>query len=266
MLQFFRNATIREINMTTYHILNGDCLADQLKQTKINQEFVICRECLIDGDLKAKDSAGFWAVRGKFIAAAYKVSEETYFNDVVGEFEKLNTLPAHSEVCLWFGNDLFCQVNMWFVVSLLAHQPTISLYRVFPALADTFGTCKGFAKSGSRMLEEAYALRKKFSPQDIELGKDLWAAYKNNDFQKLQALSQVPSGCFRHLAEVCRAHADRFPEDKSLGRPDRVVKEIIDSGPADFQAVFSEFSKRESIYGFGDAQLKIIYDQQMLNH
>ena len=39
--------------MTTYHILNGDCLAEQLRQTKINQNFIVCRECFIDGNLYA---------------------------------------------------------------------------------------------------------------------------------------------------------------------------------------------------------------------
>jgi len=45
--------------MSTYHILNGDCLAEQLKQTKVNHDFIVCRECLIEGPLNAEKSDEF---------------------------------------------------------------------------------------------------------------------------------------------------------------------------------------------------------------
>ena len=65
--------------MTTYHILNGDCLADQLRQTKINQDFIVCRECFIEGNLYADNITNFWSIRAEFIADTYKVSTEEYF-------------------------------------------------------------------------------------------------------------------------------------------------------------------------------------------
>ncbi|ROH96054.1 hypothetical protein EGI05_16215 [Chryseobacterium daecheongense] len=36
-----------------FHILNGDCLAEQLKETSIKGGVIICREALISGDIKA---------------------------------------------------------------------------------------------------------------------------------------------------------------------------------------------------------------------
>ena len=252
--------------MTTYHILNGDSLIQQLKQTKINQDFIVCRECFIDGNLIADNSSDFWTIRAKFISETYNISEKDYFAKTVKEFEKLKALPDDSEVCLWFGNDLFCQTNMWFIISLLADKMTVRLCRVFPNSSDFFGTCKGFAVSDSEMLEQSYSSREIFTPKDVELGKNLWTAYKNQDFNKLIELSNIQSNCFRHLDEVCQAHIDRFPKDKSLGRPDKVVKEIIETKSRVFEDVFLEFSKREGIYGFGDLQVKNIYDKQMHCH
>jgi hypothetical protein len=66
------------------------------------------------------------------------------------------------------------------------------------------------------------------------------------------------------LDEVCQAHIDRFPEDQSSGRPERLVEELIQTHSTDFNKVFSEFSEREGIYGFGDLQLKTIYDKLMI--
>jgi hypothetical protein len=252
--------------MTTYHVLNGDCLADQLRQTKINQDFIVCRECLIDGNLYAANIADFWAIRANFFTDTYNVAIEEYFSKTVSEIEKLNNLPDNCEVCLWFENDLFCQTNMWFVISILAKHTTIKIYRVFPMIENNEDKWKGFGIANTKKLEQAYYSKVRFTPKDIELGSNLWASYQNGDLNKLKVLSKKQSDCFEYLEQVCQAQIDRFPSDSTLGRPDKVVKEIIDNSSTEFKIVFSEFSDREGIYGFGDLQLKNIYDRQMHSH
>lgn len=252
--------------MKTYHILNGDCLVDKLRQTKINQDFIICRECLIDGDLSADNISDFWITRANFIADAYGVSSKEYFSKTASEFEKLNNVPDNSQICLWFENDLFCQTNMWFVISMLANRPTLKLFRIFPIIENDADTWKGFGISNAEKLEKAYTSKIQFTLKDIELGKSLWTAYQNNDLSKLKILSQKQSGCFKYLEKVCQAHIDRFPVSNSMGRPSKVVKEIIETKSTNFEDVFSEFSTQQGIYGFGDLQLKNIYDRQMRSH
>ena len=250
--------------MTTYHILNGDCLAVQLSQTGINQDYIICRESLIEGDLKSNNANEFWSIRAKFIEDTYNVSTEEYFTKTVKEFEKITRLPDNSEVCLWFENDLFCQTNMWFIIYLISEKnTTLKLYRVFPTIEINDDLWKGFGIADAEMLKQAYFNKVNFKPKDIELGKKLWTAYKNEDFLRLKELSKKQSDCFKYLEEVCMAHLDRFPLDKTLARPDKIIKEIIETQSIEFQDVFIEFSKREGIYGFSDLQIKNIYDRQM---
>lgn len=66
--------------MITYHVLNGDCLAEQLRKTAINQNFIVCREALIDGNVKADNLEEFWEIRAKFIVNTYNASIEDYFD------------------------------------------------------------------------------------------------------------------------------------------------------------------------------------------
>ena len=245
--------------MKKYLILNGDCLAEQLKATKINQDFIICRECLIDGNVSADNLSEFWEVRAEFISDTFGADD--YFQKVVEELTKVQHLPEGSEVCLWFENDLFCQTNMWFVLSLLSKQPDLRLFRVFPVIEDESDIWKGFGATTSETLEKAYKQRVAFQAQDIELGVKLWEAYQSQDFVKLKELSEQNSDCFQYLEEVCAAHIERFPKDSSLGRPERVIKKIIAGKPKDFQEVFAEFSIREGIYGFGDLQVKEIFER-----
>lgn len=247
--------------MKTYHILNGDCLAEQLKQTTIQNEYIICRECLIEGEVNAPNLADFWKIRARFITENYGATSEDYFERTVREIEKLNTIPSNAEVCLWFENDLFCQANMWFIISLLVAQPTLKVFRIFPKINKLSDTWKGFGIATTETLEHAFQEKVLFQTSDIILGNNLWTAYKNHDFEKLTELSKIPSNCFQNLAEVCQSHIDRFPDNNSLGRPERVIKEIIDTKSADFEVVFAEFSNKEGIYGFGDLQVKSMLDR-----
>ena len=242
--------------MTTFHVLNGDCLAEQLRQTRINQDFIVCRECLIDGDVSAKNLAEFWTIRAKFIGESFSVSVEQYYENTVKELEKLTSLPEASEVCLWFENDLFCQTNMWFMLTLLSKQVRLKLYRVFPIIAKKADEWKGFGNATSKKLEQAFASKIPFKPKDFDLGLNLWNAYQNGDLKKLKELSKEQSDCFNYLEEVCQAHIERFPLGNSLGRPEKVLKEIMKTKPNDFYSIFTKFSEQEGIYGFGDSQIK----------
>ena len=55
----------------------------------------------------------------------YGPEEGMYRDRVVPEFRKIISIPKDETVYLWFEDDLFCQINMWFAVHLLytSHQP-----------------------------------------------------------------------------------------------------------------------------------------------
>ncbi|HJW27794.1 MAG TPA: DUF1835 domain-containing protein, partial [Saprospiraceae bacterium] len=213
--------------MASFHILNGDSLAYSFRETGINQDFMICQECLVVGEVKANTLKEFWAVRSEFISSTYHVSKQQYYDKTVHDFEKLNALPADTEVCLWFEHDLFCQVNMWFILSFLSNHPSLKISRVIPVIVKADDLWKGFAISDASQLEQAYVERIHFAAEDIDLGKKLWAAYQVGDLDELRALSQIISDCFPLLEEVGQAHIDRFPPDGGPGRPERTLMEIM---------------------------------------
>lgn len=249
--------------MKRFHILNGDCLFEQLKNTAIEGEFITCRECLIDGEVKASNLNDFWEIRANHISKTYHASPDEYYRKSVRELERINSIPGQSEVCLWFEHDLFCQVNMWFCLSLLANRSDLKICRIFPVVENQDEIWKGFANADSSSLERAYSQRVILTQNDADLGIKLWEAYQNDDFISLSQLSSIKSSNFQYLEEVCQAHIDRFPPDNSLGRPERVIRDIIEQATTDFYPLFSIFSEKEGIYGFGDLQVKTIYDRLM---
>src|SRR5215210_3615464 len=101
------------------HVLAGDALAENFNKTGIDGEVAVCRECLIEGDVKAENLNDFWEIRADFIVSVYGENKEKYFETVADEFRKLNNLTPGAEVNLWFEYELFCQTNMWFCLDLL---------------------------------------------------------------------------------------------------------------------------------------------------
>ena len=245
-----------------YNILNGDSLAYSFPDAKIEGNIIVIREGLIDGDLSGGNLHDFWQSRAKYM----KITETEYNNSVVKEFEKIISAPDNSEFNLWFEYDLFCQVNMWFVISIInSLSIKKEIFAVYTSYLDQTSKqfWNGFGPANSDELKVCYANKIPLSEADINLGKDLWEAYKNGDLEKLTILSKDQSLAFPHLQEVVKAHVDRFPKDGTNGRPEKVIEDITKNISTDFQEVFKEFWNRESIYGFGDSQLKILYDKVM---
>jgi len=245
-----------------YHVLNGDALVDRFKATGLTGEMIVARECLIEGDLKGDTVQEFLENRAHFIEDEFNEARIHYYDNVVHEFEKLLNAEPGSEFNLWFGYDLFCQANMWFIISLISHlEGDKEIYVVYPSFRDKHEIWLEFGRADVTQLQDAYNKRTRFQERDLRLADDLWIAYKHADLARLNDLSIYTSPCFPYLQDVCSAHIDRFPYKGRKGRPERVMEDILKKNVRDFRTAFIEFTAREGVYGFGDDQVRKIFDK-----
>jgi hypothetical protein len=242
--------TIEKINLMKFHVLAGDALAGDFKETKIAGETIVCREALVDGSVKAANLEEFWKVRAEFMANSHDAKREDYFETVAAEFAKLQrAAAAGAEINLWFEYELFCQVNFWFCLSLIG-ESTAKIFRVAPVTRKDAEIWKGFGGLAANDLEKCFAGRTELSEADRLLGARLWQAFQNADFQTLGELSATDSASFPHLNEVCRAAIEQN------SRPPEILRQIIKDGKTGFGEIFTEFSAQAGVYGFGDTQVK----------
>jgi hypothetical protein len=244
-----------------YNILNGDSLAFSFPDAAIEGDIVVMREALIDGDLSGNNLNEFWQSRAKF----HDSTEAQYYSDIVKEFEKMINAPDNSEFNLWFEFDLFCQINMWFVISIINSLPiNKKVYAVYTSYLDKTSKqfWNGFGSANSNELLICFEDRTLLNNVDLQLAEDLWTAYKSGNLDELTRLATKQSSAFPHLQEVVKAHVDRFPKE-GKGRPEKVIEDITKNISTDFNIVLKEFWNKESIYGFGDTQVKYLYDKVM---
>lgn len=98
----------------------------------------------------------------------------------------------------------------------------------------------------------------------IEMDKiaSLWNSYQSDDPEKLTNTAIELKVSFPFILQAVDAHIARIPTKNNPGRPVQALMEIMnDLETIDFAPVFKEFNKRESIYGYGDLQVKRLFDE-----
>ncbi len=235
------------------HVLSGDSLVEPFGKTNIDGEIIVCRECLIDGDLMAENLEEVWNVRDEYLSKSFIKPDNFYREKVKSEFDRLIENADGSEINLWFEYELFCQVNLWFCLSLLKDK-NVEIFVVYPIIKDEKDIWKGFGFLDEEDLKASFEQRIKLGKEDILLGVELWKAFQAKDFQALEELSKTESKSFPTLKEVGKAACEIEM------RPKETLQKIIKNGETDFGKVFREFNKTEGIYGFGDLQVKKIFD------
>lgn len=240
---------------STYHILNGDALYERL-ELPAHEEVIIFRECLIDGPILASDFTQFTNLRSDFISSYFDVSQESYHKRSYPELKKIHDIPSGAEVFLWFEDDLFCQTNFWYSCHVLSQKKKVKAYLVRPDHDDW----RGFGIMTSEQLNTLYSTRVLLSENQLTDLGDLWLHYASEDIDKMLSKTHKLENLVPRMKEVVLSHKDRNRDSEQSSRPEETIKKLINDGIEDFKTLFESFSKVEGIYGYGDLQVKNMYE------
>ncbi|QQS41619.1 MAG: hypothetical protein IPM63_01360 [Acidobacteriota bacterium] len=232
------------------HVLSGDSLLEPFGELDLEGEVAVFRECLADGPLDSPDLDGFFSLRSAFLTSVEDAG--FYESSVRPEIEKILDAPADAEIFLWFEHELFCQVNLWFLLHNLIDRD--SLWFVGPPAEPFKNRFGGWAPLGTEELSVCFEERLHIEEEDRELGSVLWQAFAAMDSDRLKELGARESPIFKFLPEVSQAAAEID------NRPRRTVQKLVEEGTESFGDVFRAFSEQERVYGFGDLQVKRIWD------
>lgn len=236
-----------------YHVLPGDSLVEEFKKTNIEGEVIVCREAFIAGPLDAATPEEFWDGRAQFFLSEYGEDEIVYHESVAGELIKLADLGSDDEVNLWFEYELFCSVNLWCCLSFL-RAANAEIYRIEPIGLDEEKRWDGFGYFVADDLKACFEMRHKLNSSDVELGAELWEAYRCKDDLKLKELAGNVTAAFPCLNEVVAAANEQDIQ------PLETLRAITANGEKDFGKIFVEFKKRSGVYGYGDLQVQRLLD------
>lgn len=240
----------------TYNILNGDSLKERFPK-KIKGEIYIARECLVDGNVNFTTNEELFEQRSNFVSKNFsEFTKEDYFNYTVSQFNSISNLPKNSEINLWFEDDLFCQVNLWFIFTLLKSEQT--LYLIRPKKNSPYS----FGHMTQEELIFSFHKKTKINKTEFEKLKQLWLNYQKNDIDSLKIISQELNTKFPFLIPVIKAHENRISIDNKISFLEQECLTLIKKlKTKDFIPFFKAFSNQFGIYGFGDIQVSNIHKE-----
>jgi hypothetical protein len=255
------------------HIHNGEASANTLQQSHIEGQQFAFRDALINGPTPAGVSGTDWRhLRADHLADSYGVDREQCELGLQQQEEALASYADHQEVVLWFEHDLFCQVNLiylldWFQGRDLG-QTKLSLICIgeFPDVEDF----RGLGQLTAAQLASLFEQRHDVTAAELELASAAWEAYRNSDPTTIKRLLSLNTAALPFLQNALRCHLARFPSTKNgLGFIENRSLELIEQGQLGFADLFKRFGETAPVYGLGDFQFwlalrKLVAAQQPL--
>lgn len=238
------------------HILNGDALGDQFPKNLPGKTLVF-RECLIEGPKKVVGFKAFFDSRATYLSDTYDPKiKESYSLELSVPLMRLVSDILPSEVVLWFEEDLFCQTNFWFVCYFLLN----SGFGGKVSWAKPSGTAR--YNFGLLSKESLTAVFEKRLLIDSTKVAPLWQAYSVNDSDELIRLVKGITDLSEYIMPAALAYRDMNTSAIAQSRPYMSLLEIAKTLKAPrFEKVFMGFCQKEAVYGFGDLQVKRIFDE-----
>ncbi len=241
------------------HIHNGDSTADTAKLSALPGEHFAFREALIEGPTPAGLNIAEWKrVRVRHLSESYGVDLEQCERESADQEHKLATFSDHEEIVLWFEHDLFCHINLlyllnWFSLREPSHTK-LSLICIgeFPGMENF----RGLGQLTPEQLASLFTGRAQLKVADLQLASSAWQAYCSPNPTAIEELLDTDMSALPYLRAGLRAHLKRFPDVKNgLGKIENIGLELIQRGARDFMDLFSRFGDAAPVYGLGDAQL-----------
>jgi len=107
------------------HILNGSSTEQTLRQTSIAGDLFSFRDALIAGPASEDlDEISWCRTRAEHLSEDYGVSKDESERDLLLQTEMLGSFAKHDEIVLWFEHDLFCQLNLLYLLNWFGNVET----------------------------------------------------------------------------------------------------------------------------------------------
>jgi hypothetical protein len=243
------------------HILNGTSVEDTMRQSSIKGELFSFRDALISGPVtSSRDKESWRTTRAKHLSETYEVEFDECERGLTEQEKALQSYSNHDEVVMWFEHDVFCQLNLLYLLDWFANvdlkNTELSLVNIgsFPG-RENF---RGLGELNSDELGSLFPQRQKLSDEHLDLGSRAWQAFQSADPTSIEELIKADTSELPFLSTALTSHLRRFPAvTNGLGEIERSALELVDLGNHNFEQLFPKFVRAKAVYGLGDSQLWI---------
>lgn len=240
----------------TVHILNGDVLRLTLPHT-ITGKRITLREAFIEGPVTPSIDETFWGKRTTFYQRTYGIATEEYKLKTEDELNKIPQVLRDAHVHLWFEQDAFCQVNLWFSCKMLIQRKfSGKAYLVLPK-NEPF-KWNGFGDLNVQELGECLKGRILLSPRELRYLSNCWEYFANGHYTQLKS----KYAHLNHLLPYSDLVFNLLKDVKRNGLLETEITNFINNQETSlFQDFFPYFHEKYGALGLGDMQVNRVFEQ-----
>ena len=238
------------------HILNGDSTLGILDQTDLPGTHLVWREALMSGPAPATSSQDEWIeIRARHLADAYGGDANESLAALKSQFAELEKFADHDKIVLWFEFDMFCQLNLIYLLDWFAQRDLGKTQLELICMAPRPDGKRGLGELGPADLVDLYATREKVGAAHFEAASRAWQAYSSSDPRQIVECLLTDLSALPFLSDALVCHLRRFPDVvNGLSFIEHQVLRMIDDGDQSFAELFTGFGRAAPLYGMGDAQ------------
>ncbi len=227
------------------HVTNGESTGGTLRRTGLGGAVVSWSDVLHEGPVPDVPRDELRKVRAQFLAACGWGDRAEILGGLERRDRHLETaLAGERPVVLWFEHDLYDQLQLLEILSLVEEPGAVELIVVgaFEGRPDF----KGLGELDADELETLWPARLPVTSAQLELAHRAWAAFRSPRLQPLAGdTSALP-----FLAGAWRRLLDELPDEAGLGRTERQLLEALPGTPME---LFLDWQSREAAPFLGDA-------------
>ncbi|HVG19957.1 MAG TPA: DUF1835 domain-containing protein [Blastocatellia bacterium] len=241
------------------HIHNGDSTANTMKEAGFPGEHFAFREALATGPAPPGLSADEWlAARANYLAGSGGLGVEDVKKELSKTDEVLGDVSAHDEIIMWFEHDLFCQVNLIYLLNRFSNQDMGGAKLSLICVGEFAGVenFRGLGQLSAKQMASLFDTRHRVTDAETSLARRAWAAYCSPDPEIIQSILEEDTSALPYLRGALLHHLARFPSVRNgLGGAENKLLELVRNGQGEFMRLCSAFFDAEPEYGLGDVQV-----------
>ncbi|WP_422658845.1 DUF1835 domain-containing protein [Paenibacillus sp. EC2-1] len=240
------------------HIVNGDSVADKLRQGVVQGEILVWREVYPHGPVFVNaDERGHRAVRAEYLEQTMGIPRAEFIQGCEQQEQVLADFQKYEEIVLWFKHDLFdqtmlCHLLHWFSEQSLS-DTKLSLLSIgeYPGI-ELF---RGLGQLSVEQMQTLSGTWKSIGEEELRLGRAFWEAYTSKSPELLQQLLDTDTSVLPYAHAAFQCHLARFPSTQNgLGIVEQTTLEAVRAGIQTPKMLFKQVGDRLNNLGMGDLE------------
>ncbi|MFD0616999.1 sigma-70 family RNA polymerase sigma factor [Paenibacillus sp. GCM10027629] len=240
------------------HIVNGDHVAEKLRQGVVQGDILVWREVYPHGPVFTNPAETEHRMfRATYLEETIGVPRLEFIQGSEAQEKTLADCHKYKDIVLWFEHDLFDQAMLAYLLDWFSRQslPGTTLNLLCIGSYPGIELFRGLGQLSPEQLSTISGTWRTIRTEELELGSALWQAYTSPNPAQLQQLLSTDTSALPFAQDAFKHHLAQFPSTfNGLGIVEQTTLAKLQAGTQFTHDLFKHVGNQLHVLGMGDLQ------------